>query len=43
MPDKPIPVGTKFMLGALAGLGSSAWIHPLDLIKNRMQVWTSIL
>jgi len=36
MPD--LGISTKFLLGGLSGLGSSAWIHPLDLIKNRMQV-----
>lgn len=36
--EQAVPVKTKFILGALSGLGSSAWIHPLDLIKNRMQV-----
>ena len=36
--DKPVPTHIKFILGAVAGMGATSIIQPLDLVKTRMQV-----
>lgn len=36
--DKNIPKGAKFLLGGAAGMSGAAVVHPLDLVKNRMQL-----
>ncbi|KAK5976389.1 hypothetical protein GCK32_005518, partial [Trichostrongylus colubriformis] len=36
--DKKIPKWAKFLLGGSAGMTATWFVHPLDLIKNRMQL-----
>ncbi|CAJ0580173.1 unnamed protein product, partial [Mesorhabditis spiculigera] len=37
-PQKSIPSYVKFVTGGLAGMGATAVVQPLDLVKNRMQL-----
>jgi len=38
-----VPMGWKFAFGGLSGCGAACVVQPMDLVKNRMQVISTIL
>jgi len=36
--ETPLPIGIKFLFGGSAGIGATAFVQPLDLVKNRLQL-----
>ena len=39
MSQKEVPTALKFAFGGLSGCGAATVVQPMDLVKNRMQVF----